>query len=114
MAKVDTGYRPWPKQQQLHSCEANKILYGGAAGPGKSHALRHEGLDRSIRIPGLQVFLSRRTFSEIEHNHIIPSLEQFPREIGIYKEQKRRWEFPNGSMLHFCHAQHEHDRLRQV
>jgi hypothetical protein len=109
MQKIDTGYRPWPKQQMLHACEANEILYGGAAGPGKSHALRHEAFDWCLRIPGLQVYLFRRTFPELEKNHIIPSLAEFPRQIGNYKEQKRRWEFRNGSMLHFCHAQHEHD-----
>lgn len=93
----------------MHQCEANEILYGGAAGPGKSHALRHEALDWCLRIPGLQVFLFRRTFPELEHNHIIPSLGQFPRQACTYKEQKRRWEFGSGSNLHFCHAQHEHD-----
>jgi predicted AAA+ superfamily ATPase len=38
--EIDLGYTPQPKQRILHESPANEILYGGAAGPGKSHALR--------------------------------------------------------------------------
>ena len=103
------NYIPWPKQAIFHRSPANEILYGGAAGPGKSHALRHEALNWCMRIPGLQVYLFRRTFPELEKNHIIPSLDEFPRHLGKYKEQKKRWEFANRSMLHFAHCQYEKD-----
>lgn len=109
MATIDLGYTPQPKQKALHECPANEILYGGAAGPGKSHALRFEVLSWCLRIPGLQAYLFRRTFPELEKNHIIPSQVQFPKGLGTYKSQSRRWEFINGSMLHFCHCQHEND-----
>lgn len=106
---IDTGYRPFPKQEEMHRSLANEILFGGAAGPGKSHALRHEGLDWCLRIPGLQVYLFRRTFPELEKNHIIPSLTEFPQGVGTFKDAKRRWEFHNGAMLHFCHCQYDKD-----
>jgi hypothetical protein len=93
----------------MHNSPANEILYGGAAGPGKSHALRYEALKWSQKIKGLQIYLFRRTFPELEKNHILPSLDQFPRDLGKYREQKRRWEFKNGSMIHFCHCQYEKD-----
>jgi hypothetical protein len=63
-------------------------------------------------VPNLHVYLFRRIFPELEKNHIIPSLEIFPQQgvnFGYYKDQKRRWEFANGSMLHFCHCQYEND-----
>jgi hypothetical protein len=107
--EVDIGYTPQPKQAQMHESPANEILYGGAAGPGKSHALRFEALSWCMRIPKIHVYLFRRIFPELEKNHIIPSLEMFPKELGNYKDQKRRWEFHNGSMLHFCHCQYEND-----
>jgi hypothetical protein len=106
---IHINYTPQPKQAQLHESPANEILYGGAAGPGKSHALRFEALMWCLRIPNLHVYLFRRIFPELEKNHIIPSLEMFPKEIGTYKDQKRRWEIHNGSMLHFCHCQYEND-----
>lgn len=107
--KISTGYHPHPKQEVFHRCKANEILYGGAAGGAKSHALRHEGLDWCLRIPYLHVYLFRRTYPELEENHIIKSREEFPEGIGKYRDQKKRWEFNNGSMLHFCHCQHEND-----
>ncbi|MBC8184295.1 MAG: Terminase-like family protein [Bacteriovoracaceae bacterium] len=109
MTKLKLNYEPQPKQAQAHSCPANEILYGGAAGPGKSHYLRMEAFIWCCRIPGLQVYLFRRTFPELEKNHILPSLEQFPKGVAQYKDQKRRWEFNNGAMLHFCHVQFEKD-----
>ena len=74
-----------------------------------SHALRYEGLDWAMRVPGLQVYLFRRTFPELEKNHILSSLAEFPKDIGKYKVKDHRWELISGSMLHFCHAQHEND-----
>ena len=106
---IETGYHPHPKQQEFHSCLANEVLFGGAAGPGKSHALRQEGLDWCLRIPGLQAYLFRRTFPELEKNHIIPSQNEFPREICTYTKGDKRWVFRNGGMLHFCHCQYEQD-----
>ena len=102
-------YKPQPKQKQLHKCTANEILFGGAAGPGKSHALRWEALDWCLKIPGLQVYLFRRTFPELEDNHILPSLREFPKEIGKFQKKDKRWEFFNSSMLHFSHCQYDSD-----
>jgi hypothetical protein len=102
-------YEPQEKQAILHRCPANEILYGGAAGPGKSHALRQEALYWATRIDGLNVYLFRRTYPELEKNHILPSLAEYPIGYARYRDQKRRWEFPNGSIIHMCHSQHEKD-----
>lgn len=112
MSQIDLQYQPWPLQCKLHECPANEILFGGAAGPGKSHALRMDALMWTQRIPGLQVYFFRRIYPELEKNHIIPALQSFPKGLGDYKESKRRWEFRNGSMLHWCHAQYEMDVLQ--
>jgi hypothetical protein len=106
---VEIDYTPHPKQVLFHQSAANEILFGGSAGPGKSKALRMEALRWCCKIPGLQIYLFRRTFPELEKNHIIPSQMEFPRELGEYKSQARRWEFFNGAMLHFCHCQYEQD-----
>jgi hypothetical protein len=102
-------YRPQPKQQQLHSCPGNEILYGGAAGGGKSHALRMEGLIWCLRIPGLQAYLFRRTYPDLHKNHILPALNQFPSSLCRYLKQERRFVFKNGSSLHMAYVQHEQD-----
>ncbi|UJX41705.1 terminase family protein [Desulfovibrio sp. JY] len=106
---VQAEYRPLPKQAALHASPANEILYGGAAGPGKSHALRMEGLHWCMRIPGLNVYLFRRTFPELEKNHILPSQAHFPMGVGTFKSQAKRWDFVNGSKLFFASCQYEQD-----
>ena len=42
MAKklIKLDYTPQPKQDLLHKCKAKQILFGGAAGGGKSRADR--------------------------------------------------------------------------
>lgn len=102
-------YRPLPKQMMAHRSPANELLYGGAAGPGKSHFLRMEALHWCMRIPGLQAYLFRRTFPELEKNHILVSQAQFPKSVGVYKQQAKRWDFNNGSRLFFASCQYEND-----
>lgn len=109
---VALGYAPQPRQAALHACPANEILFGGAAGPGKSHALRFEGLLGCLRVPGLQAYLFRRTTPELERNHILPALSQFPPDACRYVASKRRFEFINGSILAFCGCQREADVFR--
>lgn len=76
-----------------------------------SMALRFEALIWCLRVPGIQVYLFRRTYPELEKNHILPALQQFPNDSRVltYKKGDKRWEFTNGSMLHFCHCQYEQD-----
>ncbi|MEF3697424.1 terminase large subunit domain-containing protein [Desulfolutivibrio sp.] len=110
--EAEVDYRPQPKQALLHRVRANEILFGGAAGPGKSHALRFEGLAWCLRISGLQTYLFRRTTPELEKNHILPSMAQFPGTLGRYVSARRAWEFRNGSRLFFCSCQSDRDVFR--
>ncbi|MHC1790944.1 Terminase-like family protein [Solidesulfovibrio sp.] len=102
-------YRPQPIQAALHGCTANEVLFGGAAGPGKSHALRFEALIMCLRVPGLRAYLFRRTMPELERNHILPALAQFPNSVAVFRASKKRFEFLNGSMLSFCGCPREVD-----
>jgi hypothetical protein len=106
---VEGGYKPQPKQAIFHAIRANEVLYGGAAGPGKSHAIRHELYDWCLRIPKLQAYLFRRTHPELEKNHIIPALASFDPKLCKWNDKDSRFEFHNGSMLHMCHCQYEKD-----
>jgi hypothetical protein len=110
--RCSIDYRPQPRQALLHACPANEILFGGAAGPGKSHALRFEALLLCLRVPGLRAYLFRRTMPELERTHIIPALAQFPRDLVTYKASRQRFECINGSMLTFCGCPREADVFR--
>ena len=106
---IDVSYNPQPKQRELHESPANEILFGGAAGPGKSHGLRMEGLGWCLRVPNLQVYLFRRTYPELVSNHIIKSWLEFPTQVAHYNKSEKYWHFQNNSMLHMCHCQYDKD-----
>jgi hypothetical protein len=106
MATWSLDYRPNEKQTVLHAVRARQILYGGAAGGGKSHALRMDGLISCLQNPGLQAYLFRRTYPELKDNHLIPIQQMgIPPEVATWKETDRKLTFYNGAFLQFCFAE---------
>ena len=59
-----------PKQEAAINSPAQETLYGGAAGGGKSWLLRAAGILWCLQVPNLQVYLFRRTWPELEYNHL--------------------------------------------
>lgn len=105
-----------PKQRQfLKAIEKYPItFYGGAKGGGKSKGLRLIMLLRRFQYPGSHGALFRRTYPELEANHIRPLLEEFPKLLPYWNDSKKLLSLPNGSSLQFCHCQNEKDvRLYQ-
>src|SRR3989339_958492 len=58
------------KQTRAFVSRATEILYGGAAGGGKSHLMRIAAITWAIEIPGLQIYLLRRLSDDLRKNHI--------------------------------------------
>lgn len=85
-----------------------ELLYGGAAGGGKSDALLMEGL-RQIHIPGYKAIYFRRTFPNLEHT-MDRAHEIFPAYGGKWNGELRRWIFPSGASYKFGHMKDENDK----
>lgn len=106
MADWDLGYEPTKPQRIMHAVQATQILYGGAAGGGKSHAIRMDGLIACLQNPGCKAYLFRKTLPEIEDNHVVPLKAMLiPSEVAEFSETKKTLNFKNGSMLRFCFAE---------
>lgn len=105
-------------KQTMAACSvATEILYGGAAGGGKSHLFRGASIMWCSEIPGLQVYFFRRTFPDLWRNHMegpssFPMLLQPWVEAGFVKINygSKKIEFWNGSCIHLNHCQYDKDR----
>src|ERR1700679_3403770 len=96
------------KQTIAYESEATEILFGGAAGGGKSHTMRVAAVSWASSIPGLQVYLFRRLRDDLIKNHIEgpQGLRQMLQpwvangSAEIVGDEVRFW---NGSRLFLCH-----------
>jgi phage terminase large subunit len=108
---IDIEIALQPKQKLfLKTIENTPItFYGGAKGGGKSKGLRLIMILRRFLYPGSQGVIFRRTYPELEGNHIRPLMDEFPQLKPYYHESKKILTLPNGSTLQFCHCQSEKD-----
>jgi len=89
----------------FHASTANEILFGGAAGGGKSKCIVMDAIMRCLTTPGFQAYLFRRTYPELESTLIPMTLAMVPGELGRYIGSTHILKFKNGSSMRFCHLQ---------
>lgn len=107
------------RQTAAYKSQANEILYGGAAGGGKSHLMRVVAICLCAEIKGLQVYLFRRISDDLHKNHmegaggfyaiLAPWIDK---GLVKFNGAKNYLEFWNGSKIWLSHCQHEKDRFK--
>ena len=112
MPRVNIQYQPTPKQAMFHASPANEILYGGAAGGGKTKALIMDALFRTMKFPETTAAIFRRTYRELDDTDIKEALASYPEGVGTYNAGQREFRLKNGSKILFRHCETEADRFK--
>lgn len=105
-------WQPQPKQFEFLSRSEDEVLYGGAAGGGKSDALVIEAL-RQVHIPHYRGLLVRKTYPQCAA--LIDKTQDYYTKAypnAKYNSSNHVWVFPSGAKIYFGSLQYAKDKIK--
>ncbi len=109
MTKMESNISVTKKQKRFIDSTESEVLFGGAAGGGKSYGQMVDALLFALRYPHSRQLVLRRTFPELDKSLIRTSLSLFPREIYTFNSSSHTGKFKNGSIIDFGYCATEND-----
>jgi PBSX family phage terminase large subunit len=118
MAELRFG-QPNERQLQFLTEDNKYIAFGGARGGGKSWAVRIKAALLCLNYAGIKVMIIRKTYPELQENHIVPMCEMLhcyddnkKNRIASYNDSKKNITFPNGSRILYRYCDNAKDAER--
>ena len=108
------SFRPQPGPQEAFlASPADVVIYGGAAGGGKTWGLILEGA-RHLRTPGFSAVYFRRTYPQVTNPGGLwdEAMKVYPHLSGYARRTLLEWLFPSGARIKFGHLQYESDKYQ--
>ncbi len=97
------------KQKSFIDRGESEVLFGGAAGGGKSYGQIVDALLFALKYPGSKQLVLRRTFAELDKSLIRTSLALFPKDIYSFNSSTHTGKFKNSSIIDFGYCGTEND-----
>lgn len=96
------------KQAEFLMCPAAEVLFGGAAGGGKSTALLCAALQLAT-YPGFHALILRRTYKQLaKADSILGKAKEWLLPLGVdHVSADHLFKFPSGATLEFGHMDHD-------
>jgi len=109
----DVLWEPTPKQSEFLAATEDEVLFGGAAGGGKSDAIVIDALGAAFngfKNPRYRALLIRRTFPQLRElidrtRSIYPAIDPG----ATFKEADKAWEFSSGAKMIFGFCERDAD-----
>lgn len=107
---LDLG-EPQPKQVAFLEATERIVCYGGARAGGKSWVVRFKACLMAFAHPGIKQMIVRRSYPELNENHILPLRETLA-GVARYNDKEKSLFFPNGSRIKFSYCANAGDELQ--
>ena len=106
---MDIDFTITKKQREFIDSDADEVLYGGAAGGGKSYGQVADAFFKALKYPKIRQLILRTSFPELERSLIMTALAVIPRSLYKYNSSKHRMTFKNGSVIEFGYLANDAD-----
>jgi hypothetical protein len=108
----DINLKMTRRQLAFHKATADEVLFGGAAGGGKSYGQLIDAMLYALKYPNSKQIILRRTYRDLELSIIRQALMLYPRNIFKYSSTSHTGRFMNGSVIDFGYCDAENDVMQ--